>query len=399
MAISRKITAQKEMNPAAPEEKETSSELEQPQKVDDAPGEILLSKEVDEQKITVGMWVLYRPLDLDDVPRTIYSHVIADPSCFKVPLKLNGNDFSQEQLAECPKLRVGLNFSICETKVPRRTGREAFIVCGFECVSGDHVRVFLCSKVTGLFCSVLLPFGWSYPPGEDIDFFTSKLESFKLFLLEYFQIDPTKRNDASVMFSIPKKKTPSGNNTHGSGLHQGTLIPLPSGQGQQLCTMAQGLEIQQSVNKVLSILEKTNHTKTLSSVPRTSKETGDADKLLKLQTENVALKERNKALVEKNKELENSQMQLHQKNDSLEQDLKVVRKRHHELAVSRFSSNKTTSQKKNLKQNKQQKGTYKKESSDSQEQSDSDSSSEISSPADSANESSHNDELKAANWC
>ena len=34
------------MNPAAPEEKETSSELEQPQKVDDAPGEILLSKEV-----------------------------------------------------------------------------------------------------------------------------------------------------------------------------------------------------------------------------------------------------------------------------------------------------------------------------------------------------------------
>ena len=89
-------------------------------------------------------------------------------------------------------------------------------------------------------------------------------------------------------------------------------------------------------------------------------------------------------------------MQLHQKNDSLEQDLKVVRKRHHELAVSRFSSNKTTSQKKNLKQNKQQKGTYKKESSDSQEQSDSDSSSEISSPADSANESSHDDELKAA---
>ena len=206
MAISRKITAQKEMNPAAPEEKETSSELEQPQKVDDAPGEILLSKEVDEQKITVGMWVLYRPLDLDDVPRTIYSHVIADPSCFKVPLKLNGNDFSQEQLAECPKLRVGLNFSIRETKVPRRTGREAFIVCGFECVSGDHVRVFLCSKVTGLFCSVLLPFGWSYPPGEDIDFFTSKLESFKLFLLENFQIDPTKRNDTSVMFSIHKKR-------------------------------------------------------------------------------------------------------------------------------------------------------------------------------------------------
>ena len=326
--------------------------------------ENVITKEVDEQKIMVSIWVFYRP---DDVPSTIYSHLIADPSCFKVPLKLNGNYFSQEQLAECPKLRVGLNFSICETKVPRRTGREAFIVCGFECVSGDHVRVFLCSKVTGLFCSVLLPFGWSYPPGEDIDFFTSKLESFKLFLLEYFQIDPTKRNDASVMFSIPKKKTPSGNNTHGSGLHQGTLIPLPSGQGQ-LCTMSQGLEIQQSMNKVLSILVTTKHTNILSSVPHTSKETGDADKLWKLQTENFARKERSKALVEKNKELENSQMQLHQRNENLEQDLKVVRKRHQELAVPYFSSNKTTSQKKKLKQNKQQKGTYKKGSSDSSSQ-------------------------------
>ena len=196
-------TIAKEMTFAAPEENETKWEIEQTHKVDDAPVENVITKEVDEQKIMVSIWVFYRP---DDVPSTIYSHLIADPSCFKVPLKLNGNYFSQEQLAECPKLRVGLNFSICETKVPRRTGREAFIVCGFECVSGDHVRVFLCSKVTGLFCSVLLPFGWSYPPGEDIDFFTSKLESFKLFLLENFQIDPTKRNDTSSMFSIQKKK-------------------------------------------------------------------------------------------------------------------------------------------------------------------------------------------------
>ena len=73
-------------------------------------------------------------------------------------------------------------------------------------------------------------------------------------------------------------------------------------------------------------------------------------------------------MVEKNKELENSQMQLHQRNENLEQDLKVVRKRHQELAVPYISSNKTTSQKKKLKQNKQQKGTSKKGSSDSSSQ-------------------------------
>ena len=86
---------------AAPEEKETKSELEQTHKVDDAPVENVITKELDEQKIMVGIWVFYRP---DDVPRTIYSHLIDDPSCFKVPLKLNGNYFLEEQLAECPKL-------------------------------------------------------------------------------------------------------------------------------------------------------------------------------------------------------------------------------------------------------------------------------------------------------
>ena len=79
--------------------------------------------------------------------------------------------FSQEQLAECPKLRVGLNFPICETKALRQTGCEAFIVCGFEFGGGEIVCVFLCSKVTEQICEVLLPFGCSYPPGEDIDFF------------------------------------------------------------------------------------------------------------------------------------------------------------------------------------------------------------------------------------
>ena len=107
------------------EEEEINPESEQKHKARDSSVDKADISENDkneqvEQKITVGAWTLYRPLDLDGLPTTIYSHVIADPSCFKVPLKLNGNEFSQEQLAECSKIRVGLNFSICETKVPRR---------------------------------------------------------------------------------------------------------------------------------------------------------------------------------------------------------------------------------------------------------------------------------------
>ena len=75
------------------------------------------------------MWTLYRPLDLDNLPIPIYSHIVANPSFLIVTLKLNGNIFSQEQLAECPKPRVG------------------FIVCGFKFVGvslqeGDRTILF-----------------------------------------------------------------------------------------------------------------------------------------------------------------------------------------------------------------------------------------------------------------
>ena len=294
-----------------------------------------------DNEIKIGAWRIYRPnTEFDGLFQSrIYFSVEASFEAMPgMHFRLNNKIISQEALQTSPKIRAGLQISLCETKFSKKVCGDKYVLFGFCPERADRIVAFVCSVTTFQFSAVAFPCGWCYPLYENMEFFKEHQTQFKTSLVEYFAMEEKKRDSPLVVIPAqfretrnPPKRSLSSTAAKFSAATNDT-IQL---NGMDYCTQAQGLRIEQQGNKIeqlvnsaLKILNK--------SPPLTKQSTNEAstEKVTKLSAEIAALKEKNKALESKIRDLEESKAQVVEELRQIKVEAGDAQQRIYDLALA-----------------------------------------------------------------